>query len=134
MKKYKDPGLSFFGDVSLKMACLAWTPVTRYKTDDFFVQNFCRGRIMIIPKLNDNNNWWNYFGVSDSSCAVFYDWQNMTKKERLLNLYIEVWHAICRDGIDPKAAHEACLVIPEYRETLSGEWMFGEKLPDKYFQ
>ena len=122
-----DPGTAYFGDVPLKLACLAWTPIRTKEYPCWAV-----GRIMIIPKLNDKSDWWRHFGVTDSTCAVYCEWQNWTKQKRLLKLYIEVWHAICRDGIDPQAAHEACMVIPEYRESLSGEWFFGSPMPKHY--
>lgn len=126
-KEYADPGKAYFGDIPLKVAALAWTPNRGNHSSIGAI-----GRIMIIPKLNERSDWWRHFGVTDSTCAVFCEWQNWTKQKRLLKLYIEVWHAICRDGIDPKAAHEACLVIPEYRDTLSGEWFFNEPMP-KHF-
>jgi len=44
--------------------------------------------------------------------------------QQLLRLYIEVWHIVCRDLVPAELAHDALLVIPEYRETLSGEQFF----------
>lgn len=49
----------------------------------------------------------------------------MTAKERLLKLYIEAWHIIARDGVSPEDVHAALMVIPEYRESLSGETFFS---------
>jgi hypothetical protein len=48
----------------------------------------------------------------------------MTAKERLLKLYVEAWHIIARDGVSPDDVHAALMVIPEYRDSLSGETFF----------
>lgn len=37
-------------------------------------------------------------------------------------LYIEAWHAIIRDGINPRDMHRALMVIPEYRNTLAADF------------
>ena len=44
------------------------------------------------------------------------------KGSRIATLYIEAWHAIIRDGINPKEMHKALMVIPEYRDTLSADF------------
>ena len=40
-------------------------------------------------------------------------------------LYIESWHIMARDGITPKDLHLAMSVVPEYRDSLSGETFFS---------
>jgi hypothetical protein len=114
--------LNYFGDVPLKVAMIAWTPSKRFGKAP--LMGIC-GRIMIIPKLNDGSDYFRHFKVTDSTGACWTKWGAMTKKERLLMLYIEAWHIITRDGLDPKDVHEALMVIPEYRDTLSGETFFS---------
>jgi hypothetical protein len=107
-----------FGDVPLKHAMIAWTPMQDRLAGT-------AGRIVIIPYLNDDRDWFKYFGVTDSTGACWAQWEKWTKQQRLLKLYIEAWHIIARDGISPEAVHAAFMVIPEYRESLSGETFFS---------
>jgi len=53
--------------------------------------------------------------------APFTYWEGMAPARRLLQLYIEAWHIVIRDGVDPAAVHAALNVIPEYRDTLTEE-------------
>jgi len=109
---------SFFGDVPLKIAMIGWTPKHRSKVG-------IPGKIIIIPKTNDGRDWFRHFGVTDSTGACWVQWREMTAKERLLKLYIEAWHIIARDGVSPEDVHAAFMVIPEYRDSLSGETFFS---------
>lgn len=96
---------------------IGWTPKHRSKVG-------IPGKIIIIPKTNDGRDWFRYFGVTDSTGACWVQWREMTDKERLLKLYIEAWHIIARDGVSPEDVHAALMVIPEYRNSLSGETFF----------
>lgn len=109
---------SFFGDVPLKIAMIGWTPKHRSKVG-------IPGKIIIIPETNDRRDWFRHFGVTDSTGACWVRWREMTAKERLLKLYIEAWHIIARDGVSPEDVHAALMVIPEYRDSLSGEAFFS---------
>jgi hypothetical protein len=51
--------------------------------------------------------------------AAFADWNKMTPEKRLLQLYIDAWHAVVRDGVPPEQMHKAISVIPEYRDSLA---------------
>lgn len=54
--------------------------------------------------------------------ACFRTWQEDADPERLkLRLLIDVWHAVAFYDIPPKLAHEALLVIPEYRDMLADD-------------
>lgn len=113
---------SFFGDVPLKIAMIGWTPKGRFgKTPLTGIP----GKIVIIPKTNDGRDWFRHFGVTDSTGACWVQWREMTAKERLMKLYIEAWHIIARDGVSPEDVHAAFMVIPEYRDSLSGETFFS---------
>ena len=51
--------------------------------------------------------------------ASFTDWRHRSS-EQLKALVLAVFHAlVVRDGIHPQAAHQAFLVIDEYREIIS---------------
>lgn len=113
---------SFFGDVPLKIAMIGWTPKGRFGKTPL---TGTPGKIIIIPKTNDGRDWFRHFGVTDSTGACWVQWREMTAKERLKKLYIEAWHIIARDGVLPEDVHEALMVIPEYRESLSGETFFS---------
>ncbi len=108
--------INHFGDIPLKIAMLGWAPLrTSMGTP---------GNIVVIPHPMDGKDWFRHFGVTDSTGACWADWRKHTAKERLLMLYIESWHIIARDGIKPEDLHSALMVIPEYRNSLSGETFF----------
>ena len=113
---------NFFGDIPITDAMVCWTPCKRLGVNP---KVGVPGRIVIIPKRDDGKDWFRYFGVTDSTGATWVSWRKMTKKERLLKLYIEAWHIIARDGLSPKDVHAALTVIPEYRDSLSGETLFS---------
>ena len=46
-------------------------------------------------------------------------WHRISKNKRVALMYMDVWSAVIRDGIDPIEAHKALSVIPEYRDTLA---------------
>jgi len=101
-----------FGDVPLKHAMVAW--------------NCARSgdpRIAVIPHP-DMDGWTDHLKLTSTTGACWTAWEKWTKAQRLAKLYVEVWHIVCRDGVDPKAVHEALLAIPEYRDSLSGETFF----------
>jgi hypothetical protein len=104
--------------VPLKIAMIGWTPKHRSKVG-------IPGKIVIIPKTNDGRDWFRHLGVTDSTGACWSAWKTWTKEKRLLKLYIEAWHIIARDGVSPEDVHAAFMVIPEYRDSLSGETFFS---------
>jgi hypothetical protein len=107
-----------FGDVPIKLAMIAWTPMSS--------RIGIPGRIVVIPHLNDDKDWFRHLGLTDSTGACCHYWSKATKQQRILQIYIEAWHIVCRDWLDPKDVHEALTVIPEYRETLSGDSFFAD--------
>jgi hypothetical protein len=114
-----------FGDVPLEIAMIGWTPTHHSRVG-------VPGRVAIIPQNNDRKDYFKWLGVTDSSGAVWSEWGEMDTKQRLMKLYIEAWHMVCRDGISPKTMHQALMVIPEYRDTLSGETFFSWRNPTEY--
>jgi len=57
--------------------------------------------------------------VQAGSGACLTDWRHASS-EQLKALVLAVFHAlVVRDGIHPEAAHQAFLVIDEYREIIS---------------
>lgn len=118
---------SYWGDVPLKIAMIGWTPRARFGLASL---TGIPGKIIIIPKHNDGRDWFRHFGVTDSTGACWVHWPEMTAKERLMRLFIEAWHIVCRDGVSLKDVHEAFMVIPEYRDSLSGETFFKFCLED----
>ena len=80
---------------------------------------------MVIPHPMDGADWFRHFKVTDSTGACRSEWRKYTAKERLLMLYIEAWHIVARDGVKPEDMHAALMVIPEYRDSLSGETFFS---------
>ena len=82
------------------------------------------GRVMVIPWPDEMGNFGKY-KVSNSVGACFTEWRNSTTEEAQLKLLAEAWHIVCRDGVDPENMHNALLVIPEYRDLLSGESFFA---------
>lgn len=101
-----------FGDVPIKIAMIAWNPV---RGGD--------GRIQIIPHPDDRD-WTSFLKLRCTDGACWGYWGKAPKHKQLLKLYIEGWHIVCRDGLSPHAVHAAFMVIPEYRETMSGETFF----------
>ena len=112
------PCSAFFGDVPLKIAMIAWTP--RCNPGEGVA-----GRIIVIPQPLDCADWFLHFGVTNSTGACRSEWRKYMAKEQLLMLYIEAWHIVARDGVTPEDMHAALMVIPEYRDSLSGEAFFS---------
>lgn len=107
---------NLFGDIPLKIAMVAWNPV-RYET------MWKPGKVVIIP-WPDEQGWCNRLQVSYTTGACWTAWGQWSKKERMLKLMVEAWHMVCRDDVPPQNIHEAFMVIPEYRESLSLENFF----------
>lgn len=122
MKNIIDHTDAPFGDVPLEIAMIGWTAKNRFGEPPLVG---VAGRIVIIPRTGDKRDWFRYFGVTNSVGACFHEWADMTSDERLLKLYVEAWHIIARDGLSPKDVHTALMVVPEYRDSLSGESFFS---------
>lgn len=80
--------------------------------------------MMAVINHPDERHWTRHLQLSDTTGACWSSWSGATNHRRLLQIFIESWHIVCRDGLDPKMVHEALLVIPEYRATMSGEEFF----------
>lgn len=102
--------------VALKDAVLTWTP-THWPSGG-------KGSVKVIPlaELRAGTDR----GLVCTACACRSAWASMTKNERLLQLYIEAWHLIARDGVTPESVHDALSVVPEYVNTLTGENLFEQ--------
>lgn len=106
---------SIFGDIPLKNAMLAWNENNKYAYGE-------RGKVMVIP--HPDKGYCNYFKLANTVGACMVGWEKLTKTQRLAHLFIEAWFIVCRDNVSPKAMHDALMVIPEYRDTWSGEPLF----------
>lgn len=106
-------------DVPLKRAMLLWNPKSDEPTED--------GRMEVVEHPEKDSRTRTLTRSIGACCA---EWAQLNTMERLVKLYIETWHIACRDGVEPKTIHEALMVIPEYRDTLSGDAFFeGKKAP-----
>jgi hypothetical protein len=107
------------GDVPLRHAMIAWNVGKKAWNSS---GEFGDGRVFVIPhpdkyRLDDR------LGLRRTTGACWVEeWKNASPTERLARLMVEAWHIVCRDGVSLKDMHEALLVIPEYRDTLSGDF------------
>ena len=99
---------------------LAWNS----RWDNF--AGYLPGKVQVIPNPDDQCLC-NRHRLANTVGACMYDWAGLTTDQRLAKLFVEVWHIVCRDGVDPQDIHDALLVIPEYRDALSGETFFSWK-------
>ena len=105
----------FFGDIPLRSAMIAWNRLDETQGTP--------GAVMIIP-WPDSKGYCDFFKLTMTCGACMSDWRNIPKHKALLQLFIEAWYIVCRDGVSPKDMHEALMVIPEYRDTWNGETLF----------
>ena len=56
---------------------------------------------------------------SGGACYAY--WREMTTEQRKAQLMVEAWHIVVRDGLDPMDVHRALMVVPEYRDMMSGD-------------
>jgi hypothetical protein len=104
-----------FGDIPLAKAMLTWNSVHHLgPTHPLGVA------VVPHPEPYACRKW----NLQCSSMAAYAYWKDLPTDQQLLRLYIEVWHIVCRDLVPAELVHDALLVIPEYRETLSGEQFF----------
>lgn len=104
-------------DVSLENAVLLWTPAEpgAQSSEEFAI-------IDIEDYRNSSNSYERRYMMSLG--AVFADWKKFAPQRRLLQLYIELMHAIFRDRISPDAVVKACYCIPEFRDTLAEDALY----------
>lgn len=62
---------------------------------------------------------------SNSNGACTDHWQNGSTLSRLANLFMIVQHMTLVDKVDPRAAHDALIVIPEYRAMMPPDPALG---------
>ena len=101
---------------------IAWNP--RFDADPSYAR--VPGRVLVVP-WPDNTGASTHLLCTTGACMA--DWQETSPINRLRMLFVEAWQIVCRDGIDPYAMHVALMVIPEYRDQLSGEKFFTWALP-----
>jgi len=53
--------------------------------------------------------------------ACFSEWGGMSDRQRRLQLMLDAWAAVVRDGVPAAAMHEALLAIPEFRAMMSSD-------------
>lgn len=106
-------------DISLIDAMILWNP--RHENEPIENND---GRVCVV-KWPDRPNNQDKLGLIYSNGACFSCWREASDFQRLTKLFIEAWHMVCRDGVHPKAIHEALMVIPEYRAALSGDEFFA---------
>jgi hypothetical protein len=100
-------------DVPLVDAVIAWTPVCSSWSSP--------GKIAVM-KLGCHRPLYDKLGLLLDAGAVYRKWKERTETERLAKLYIEMWHIVLRDGLNPIDVHSALSVIPEYRDSLSEDF------------
>lgn len=105
-----------FGDIPLKSAMIAW--------NDLREDRGTPGQVMVIP-WPDTKAACDHLKLTMTCGAAMTEWRNWSKERRLLQLFIEAWYIVCGDGVEPKAMHDALMVIPEYRDTWNGETLFS---------
>ncbi len=102
-----------YNDVPLVDAVIAWTPVCSSWSST--------GKIAVM-KLGCHRPLYGELGLLLDTGAVYRKWKDRTEAERLAKLYIEMWHIVLRDGLNPLDVHSALSVIPEYRVSLSEDF------------
>ena len=107
--------IPFFGDIPLRSAMIAWNRLDETQGKP--------GAVMIIP-WPDEKGYCDLFELTMTCGACMSYWQSIPKHKVLMQLFIEAWYIVCRDGVSPKDMHEALIVIPEYRDTWNGETLF----------
>jgi hypothetical protein len=100
-------------DVPLADAVIAWTPVCS--------SWISTGKIAVM-RLGSHKPLYDELGLLFDTGAVFGKWKQLTETERLAKLYIEMWHIVLRDGLNPLDVHSALSLIPEYRVSLSEDF------------
>lgn len=88
---------------------IAWTPAG-------YEHSETRGRVEVGP-WPDRTGWSRRYSAHVGAC--FSELHDMPEWERIAMLFIEFNTLVVRDGIDPKEAHRAFLMIDEYRERIS---------------
>jgi hypothetical protein len=94
--------------ISLKNAMITWTPAYLGNPECKVVEH---------PDYR-------YIGLRYSTGACYSWWKDKktTNKTRKLNLMIELWHIVCRDGVPISKVHDALMEISEYQDMLSGDF------------
>jgi len=106
-----------FGDVPLYDAMITWNGLAD-------VSATYKLGIAIVP--HPEPDFCRHWKLSNSAGACYTYWRELSTPRRLLQLYTEAWHIVGRDLVPMEMVHDALLVIPEYRDTLSGEEFFAD--------
>lgn len=113
-------------DIPLKSAMIAWNP--KFDATSKHEDLYPSGIIVVVP-------WPDTWNVSKkllcTTGACLTAWHEISSNERIKALFIETWHIICRDGINPQLMHLALMVIPEYRITCGDEKFFQWHRPHR---
>jgi hypothetical protein len=64
---------------------------------------------------------------ASSAGACYTDWRDKPELGRKLQFMIDLWHIVAFDNIPHDVAHQAALVVPEYRDMLARDC-----LPEDY--
>jgi hypothetical protein len=100
-------------------AVVAWTPPF------WAAQTETGGQVRVGPLKH--SNWKRAFTMTDG--AVFTNWRGLPKLERELLMFVIFNQIVIRDGIDPKAAHNAFFEIDEYRRLIARDVHWAEDQP-----
>jgi hypothetical protein len=87
--------------VKLKGAMIAWTPKREVK----------------VGPWPDTSGWSKSYDVTDGAC--FMRWGEFTEDQRQKALFVVFHTMVVRDEVDPSVAHDALMVIDEYRELIA---------------
>ena len=84
------------------------------------------GEVKVInhPAKNGEAQGWRAVGA----CNRY--WSQYSKTDIRMMIFVEAWHAVVRDGIDPKIMHQELLKIDEYRDGLAGDVQGLEAYPE----
>ena len=114
------PVLRIMNEIPIRKAMIAWNP-TR---EGWCPRGGLPGQVGVCEhpdngQLNPLSSW------------VCFN-QHLTPKAPIqfyqLQLLIEAWHMMGRDGVSQKEIHDAFMVIPEYRSMMSSDFkMFEQK-------
>ncbi len=103
-------------------ALIAWTPV--------YWQGPGRGEIKVGPlPRSDRSDWTKPYAFTGG--AAFMNVRELLGAESVARVFVDFNTAVLRDGIDPKAAHEAFLAIDEYAEYISPD-IKGSRNPNRF--
>jgi hypothetical protein len=100
---------------------IAWTPA-----DDTFWKT--AGQVVVVPHPDFEDLSEGYRKTTGACFAAFHE---ASDDQRLAMILLDFHSMVVRDGIDPRAAHAALLVIDEYRRAISPDVEGADDAPEE---